>query len=70
MKRSIAAFLIVITTASFAWAANKTDREIFQKSVAKVAPSDRLRSLEPESPLGSCQNCSFSDLGTRLFRLP
>ena len=38
MKRSIAAFLIVITTASVAWAAKKTDQEIFQKRVSKVAP--------------------------------
>jgi hypothetical protein len=40
MKRSIAAFLIVMSTASLAWAGTKTDLENFQKSVGKLAPDD------------------------------
>ena len=38
MKRSIAAFLIVMSTASLAWAGKKNDLTRFIRSVQKVAP--------------------------------
>ena len=36
--RSIAAFLIILSTASLSWAGKRTDLENFERAVSKVAP--------------------------------